>query len=112
MRIRDWSSDVCSSDLHPPARRWRADDRPAARVGQGNAGHVRRPARDGGSRQGGKPGVSAAIAAAPRAERLPVWLKLVHGLGSIAYGVKENGFSTFLLLFYKDRKSTRLNSSH
>src|SRR3546814_3477361 len=40
-------------DGHPPARRWRADDRPAARVGQGNAGHVRRPARDGGSRQGG-----------------------------------------------------------
>ncbi|MCB2084404.1 MAG: MFS transporter, partial [Sphingomonadaceae bacterium] len=24
----------------------------------------------------------------------------MHGFGSIAYGVKENGFSTFLLLFY------------
>ncbi|HET6523002.1 MFS transporter [Sphingopyxis sp.] len=44
--------------------------------------------------------MSAATAAPPRPERLPVWLKLVHGLGSIAYGVKENGFSTFLLLFY------------
>ena len=32
--------------------------------------------------------------------RLPLRLKLVHGLGSIAYGVKDNGFSTFLLLFY------------
>ena len=44
--------------------------------------------------------MNAATAAAPRPEWLPVWLKLVHGLGSIAYGVKENGFSTFLLLFY------------
>lgn len=31
---------------------------------------------------------------------LPVRLKIAHGFGSIAYGVKENGFSTFLLLFY------------
>jgi GPH family glycoside/pentoside/hexuronide:cation symporter len=44
--------------------------------------------------------VSAASAAVPRPERLPVWLKVTHGLGSIAYGVKDNGFSTFLLLFY------------
>lgn len=45
---------------------------------------------------------SAAIPSieAPPAEQLPVWLKVVHGFGSIAYGVKENGFSTFLLLFY------------
>lgn len=32
--------------------------------------------------------------------RLPLRLKVYHGLGSIAYGVKDNGFSTFLLLFY------------
>ncbi len=44
--------------------------------------------------------MNAAAAAVPAPERLPVWLKLAHGLGSIAYGVKENGFSTFLLLFY------------
>lgn len=37
---------------------------------------------------------------APKASRLPVWLKTTHGLGSIAYGIKDNGFSTFLLLFY------------
>lgn len=36
----------------------------------------------------------------PQSARLPVPLKLFHGLGSIAYGVKDNGFSTFLLLFY------------
>lgn len=39
-------------------------------------------------------------AIAPPVERLPVRLKIAHGLGSIAYGVKDNGFSTFLLLFY------------
>lgn len=44
--------------------------------------------------------MNAATAAVPRRERLPVWLKAAHGLGSIAYGVKDNGFSTFLLLFY------------
>ncbi len=32
--------------------------------------------------------------------RLPTRFKLIHGLGSIAYGIKENGFSTFLLIFY------------
>lgn len=31
---------------------------------------------------------------------LPTQLKFVHGFGSIAYGIKDNGFSTFLLLFY------------
>lgn len=31
---------------------------------------------------------------------VPLRLKLFHGLGSIAYGVKDNGFSTFLLIFY------------
>ena len=32
--------------------------------------------------------------------RLPLRLKIFHGLGSVAYGVKDNGFSTFLLIFY------------
>lgn len=36
----------------------------------------------------------------PVEDKLPLRLKLVHGMGSIAYGVKDNGFSTFLLLFY------------
>ncbi len=44
--------------------------------------------------------MSAAAATVPPPKRLPVWLKATHGLGSIAYGVKDNGFSTFLLLFY------------
>lgn len=36
------------------------------------------------------------IAAVP----LPRSLKVIHGLGSVAYGVKDNGFSVFLLIFY------------
>ena len=35
---------------------------------------------------------------APRAPSL--WTKLAYGFGSVAYGVKDNGFSYFLLLFY------------
>lgn len=39
-------------------------------------------------------------ASAAPAGRIPTRLAFVHGLGSIAFGVKDNGFSTFLLLFY------------
>ena len=31
---------------------------------------------------------------------LPVWLKTAYGFGSVAFGVKNNGFDYFLLLFY------------
>ena len=48
----------------------------------------------------GAPTGSAPIAAAPAARRIALSTKLVYGLGSIAYGVKDNGFSTLLLLFY------------
>ncbi len=33
-------------------------------------------------------------------DQIPLHLKLFHGLGAIAYGVKDNGFSVFLLTFY------------
>ncbi len=36
----------------------------------------------------------------PPSERLPLRIKLGNGFGSAAYGVKENGFATLLLLFY------------
>jgi glycoside/pentoside/hexuronide:cation symporter, GPH family len=36
----------------------------------------------------------------PPAERLPLRVKIGNGFGSIAYGVKDNGFATLLLLFY------------
>ena len=32
--------------------------------------------------------------------RIPRSLKVLHGLGSVAYGIKDNGFSVFLLIFY------------
>ena len=32
--------------------------------------------------------------------RVPTRLAVFNGLGSVAYGIKDNGFSTFLLLFY------------
>ncbi len=34
------------------------------------------------------------------AEKLPLRIKLGNGFGSVAYGVKDNGFATLLLLFY------------
>ena len=36
----------------------------------------------------------------PLAEQLPLRIKLGNGFGSIAFGVKDNGFATLLLLFY------------
>jgi MFS/sugar transport protein len=33
-------------------------------------------------------------------EKLPTSLKIFHGIGSVAYGIKDSGFGTFLLLFY------------
>ena len=32
--------------------------------------------------------------------KLPMRLKLIHGFGAVAFGVKDSGFSFFLLLFY------------
>jgi len=37
---------------------------------------------------------------APTGRRVSLTTKLAYGVGTIAYGVKDNGFSTFLLLFY------------
>lgn len=41
-----------------------------------------------------------AAATLPPGDRVPLRIKLAHGLGAIAFGVKDNGFSTFLLIFY------------
>jgi GPH family glycoside/pentoside/hexuronide:cation symporter len=66
----------------------------------------------------------------PIGPRPPVTLltKMFYGLGSVAFGIKDNGYRVFLLLFYnqvigvpaatvvvpvwENRKSTRLNTSH
>jgi glycoside/pentoside/hexuronide:cation symporter, GPH family len=34
------------------------------------------------------------------AATLPFWTKISYGIGAIAFGVKDNGFSFFLLIFY------------
>lgn len=46
----------------------------------------------------GGPAVAATLV--PPARILPPLSRLSFGLGSIAYGIKDNGFATFLLLFY------------
>ena len=38
--------------------------------------------------------------APPRSELTSLRTKIVYGLGSVAFGVKDNGFQTILLLFY------------
>lgn len=35
----------------------------------------------------------------PKPVRIPTGTAILHGLGAIAYGVKDNGFSSFLLIF-------------
>lgn len=43
---------------------------------------------------------SSAGAARPPEQAPPVMLKLAHGFGAAAFGIKNNGFDYFLLLFY------------
>ncbi len=31
---------------------------------------------------------------------MPGWIRAAYGFGAVAYGVKDNGVSYFLLLFY------------
>lgn len=38
--------------------------------------------------------------AAPPPRRIGSGSMLAYGFGAVAYGVKDNGFQTFLLLFY------------
>lgn len=40
------------------------------------------------------------MAGAPASELTSLRTKILYGLGSVAYGVKDNGFQTILLLFY------------
>ena len=40
------------------------------------------------------------MGAASDVEKLSLGVKLTHGFGGVAYGIKDNGFAYFLLLFY------------
>jgi glycoside/pentoside/hexuronide:cation symporter, GPH family len=44
--------------------------------------------------------LSPTAAKAPPADRPSLWTKFAYGFGSVAFGVKDNGFNYFLLLFY------------
>ena len=46
------------------------------------------------------PAVADAAVAMPPARRLAAPVTLAYGFGSVAYGVKDAGFGTFLLIFY------------
>jgi glycoside/pentoside/hexuronide:cation symporter, GPH family len=48
--------------------------------------------RDTGTRSGSEPG--------PVAAGVPLPTKLAYGAGAITYGIKDNGFAVFLLIFY------------
>lgn len=51
-------------------------------------------------RNSGKAGVRPVIAPAAGAAPLSLRLRLIQGSGAIAFGVKDSGFSFFLLIFY------------
>src|SRR3546814_3586559 len=106
MRISDWSSDVCSSDLAPPGPRQAQSDAPVlanasprARISRRAlllpAGHRHLPDQD-------RAGVDVRTRVDVAAHRLDVAEHRleVAGDGDAVDGVRE------------DRKSTRLNSSH
>jgi Na+/melibiose symporter-like transporter len=44
--------------------------------------------------------LTATVGAAPAERRMSLSTKLFYGFGSVAFGVKDNGFSYLLLLFY------------
>src|SRR3546814_2443216 len=116
MRISDWSSDVCSSDLGAVARHRVRADAPASGVAAGCraaagavaavtvAGVVDRPAaRTQGERA---VGFAARIPRSPVAAHLGVLRGFRHRRRPLAAAGQHPGTPL------ADRKSTRLNSSH
>src|SRR3546814_9404039 len=103
MRISDWSSDVCSSDLRQPIIDWlksKFAKNPVladANIAALNAGHAY-----GETAEISGPLKQHHVAAAPSEEGL---YRTVTGAESISLGLVAG---TQLA----DRKSTRLNSSH
>src|SRR3546814_6797236 len=91
MRISDWSSDVCSSDLGS------SGDDPdgfAAITGPSTPGFPDTPSMGGMS--------------SPQRVTLPRPSLAIRALGNMSYGATASDIAAF----NADRKSTRLNSSH
>src|SRR3546814_9473570 len=115
MRISDWSSDVCSSDLVPHSFPWSPDGGHAGRTGSDSQGHAPRSARDG---------VSAAFTITNLVivgnwdsnntvftmHTLPVGQP--PDCGAQFRSVPRHALVPFPFRSLRDRKSTRLNSSH
>src|SRR3546814_4700960 len=103
MRISDWSSDVCSSDLQPLQYRDQAQRRPQVRHHLSVVAHVLQ------ERIAAVEHDHAVAALERRAVRLQAALE------GIEAGVAVGGLaidSRGLRVALADRKSTRLNSSH
>src|SRR3546814_10093390 len=115
MRISDWSSDVCSSDLQ--------HSRPSSREGRimnmmslkGVARAMRRRLRDEPPLRLAAARADAFLVSYPKSGR--TWLRYLlscYFAESAKLGFEPDLTSTFRILpnFDRDRKSTRLNSSH
>src|SRR3546814_7044348 len=120
MRISDWSSDVCSSDLRGPAaarRRHRDFSAPVPRPG--GAAAVRRQLRRHRLRRAAG-GILRELPMTRRpalfivacASLAVVWSGLAAPLAAGPFSAHMVAHVTVVALAAPDRKSTRLNSSH
>src|SRR3546814_3155452 len=123
MRISDWSSDVCSSDLiglvirpseHVSLYANRIEglvQGPVAPAGTINAGDVFPPYKTKQYEIGGKVALGRfnASVALFQTDR-PQALTIINGSGRSEFTV--NGLQRNKGIEFRDRKSTRLNSSH
>src|SRR3546814_2096081 len=107
MRISDWSSDVCSSDLSAPGADGFGDESDGGDQQFAQTDFVRRAVEatgDFASRRGFLVKVEAMLEQANVALR-PAEAIFFYGAGVAVLGL-------LLLALLGDRKSTRLNSSH
>src|SRR3546814_8738863 len=103
MRISDWSSDVCSSDLPRPAQ-------PSAGIGQRHRCHcLPATARAGAGHQRSNSRMSRILVVE---DEPSLRTDLVDYLAMRGFAAEGAGSARELRTALKDRKSTRLNSSH
>src|SRR3546814_10481884 len=103
MRISDWSSDVCSSDLHAAGARLDVDQLPVP-------GREREPALQVDHAESGR-------AAGPGRVEMRLAVAARHAPAITETGEQRAEILAFHIDFQvrargRDRKSTRLNSSH
>src|SRR3546814_10305486 len=109
MRISDWSSDVCSSDLIGSQRRpaeQHADDNQSNAAADHSQYRIAQPAF-----RGKPPSRALGILAALRGTCVPCCADGRKGFTVRGYGLARR-IMKLALDYLRDRKSTRLNSSH